>query len=249
MAQWDHGGGFSVDGSVRIEAADRAGRERLLRYCARPPFALDRLRELDPERLLYEGTKPGPGGNGPLLLTPLELLDRLAALVPPPRIHRHRYFGVRSRPTHLCARQSPPSRWQQRPRRPHPTRNPPPNRPIAALPATPGRCCWPASTKFSRSCVPPVAARCASSPSSPPPPPCATSSFDRDIPLQRTAHGLASPWIRVQATSEWFGPQDPAPKRRKAPRGSRLRHRPGSGICRSLRRPSSPAGPCRGSAP
>ena len=67
MAQWEHGGGFSVDGSVRIEAADRAGRERLLRYCARPPFALDRLRELDPERLLYESTKPGPGGNGPLL--------------------------------------------------------------------------------------------------------------------------------------------------------------------------------------
>jgi hypothetical protein len=94
MRQWQHGGGFSVDGSVRIEAADRAGRERLLRYCARPPFALDRLRELDPERLLYESTKPGPGGNGSLLLTPLELLDRLAALVPPPRIHRHRYFGV-----------------------------------------------------------------------------------------------------------------------------------------------------------
>ena len=43
------GGGFSVDGSVHIEAADRAGRERLLRYCARPPFALDRLRELDGE--------------------------------------------------------------------------------------------------------------------------------------------------------------------------------------------------------
>ena len=44
MAQWAHGGGFSVDGSVRIEAADRAGRERLLRYCARPPLALERLR-------------------------------------------------------------------------------------------------------------------------------------------------------------------------------------------------------------
>ncbi len=94
MAQWEHGGGFSVDASVRIEAADRAGCERLLRYCARPPLALDRLRELDPERLLYESNKPGPGGNGPLLLTPLELLDRLAALVPPPRVHRHRYFGV-----------------------------------------------------------------------------------------------------------------------------------------------------------
>ena len=38
MGQWQHGGGLSVVGSVRIEAADRAGRERLLRYCARPPF-------------------------------------------------------------------------------------------------------------------------------------------------------------------------------------------------------------------
>ena len=44
--------------------------------------------------LLYQSTKPGPGENGPLLLTPLELLDRLAARVPPPRVHRHRYFGV-----------------------------------------------------------------------------------------------------------------------------------------------------------
>jgi len=26
MGQWDHGGGFSVDASVRIEAADEAGR-------------------------------------------------------------------------------------------------------------------------------------------------------------------------------------------------------------------------------
>jgi hypothetical protein len=33
--------------------------------------------------------KPAPGGNGPLRLTPLQLLDRLAALV-----HRHRYFAV-----------------------------------------------------------------------------------------------------------------------------------------------------------
>ena len=29
-----------------------------------------------------------------LHLTPLELIDRIAALVPPPRTHRHRYLGV-----------------------------------------------------------------------------------------------------------------------------------------------------------
>ncbi len=29
-----------------------------------------------------------------LRLSPLELLERLAPLIPPPRIHRHRYHGV-----------------------------------------------------------------------------------------------------------------------------------------------------------
>ncbi len=28
------------------------------------------------------------------MLTPLELIERLAALIPPPRRHRHRYYGV-----------------------------------------------------------------------------------------------------------------------------------------------------------
>lgn len=31
-----------------------------------------------------------------LHLTPLELIDRIATLMPPPRTHRHRYFGVRA---------------------------------------------------------------------------------------------------------------------------------------------------------
>ena len=87
MAEWERGGCFSVDASVRIAAADHAGRERLLRFCARPPFSLDRLRELDPELLLDDRAKPRPGGTGPLRLMPLQELDRLAALVPPLRFH------------------------------------------------------------------------------------------------------------------------------------------------------------------
>ena len=94
MAAWDHGGGFSVDAEVRIEAQDREGLERLLRYCARPAFALEHLREINPDRLVYESPKPGPGGNVSVLLTPFQLLDRLAALIPPSRQHRHRYYGV-----------------------------------------------------------------------------------------------------------------------------------------------------------
>ena len=96
--------GFSVDTSVCIAAHDRAGLERLLRYCARPPFALARLRKAGSE-LVYRCAKQHsePGGNphgkrgakaDEITLTPLELIDRIAALVPPPRTHRHRYFGV-----------------------------------------------------------------------------------------------------------------------------------------------------------
>jgi hypothetical protein len=62
MEAWDHGGGFSRDASVHIEADDRKGLERLLRYCARPPFAADRLEELDPQRLIDRLPKPGPDG-------------------------------------------------------------------------------------------------------------------------------------------------------------------------------------------
>jgi len=39
---------------VRVEGADRPGLERLLRYCARPAFAVERLREIDAEHLVYE---------------------------------------------------------------------------------------------------------------------------------------------------------------------------------------------------
>jgi hypothetical protein len=35
-----------------------------------------------------------PGANGVVELAPLEFLDHLADLVPPPRKHRHRYHGV-----------------------------------------------------------------------------------------------------------------------------------------------------------
>ncbi len=96
MLAWQGSGGFSVDASVRIEGEDRAGIERLVRYCARPPFALERLHALDstpplesPEcRLLYRFPKPGINGRTELALTPLELLECLANFVPPPRVHR-----------------------------------------------------------------------------------------------------------------------------------------------------------------
>jgi Putative transposase len=94
MTGWHHGGGFSLDASARIEGADRPGLERLLRYCARPPFALERLEQLGDDQLVYRFPRPQPDGRTELSLTPLGLIERLAALIPPPRLHRHRYQGV-----------------------------------------------------------------------------------------------------------------------------------------------------------
>jgi hypothetical protein len=44
MLRWRGTGGSSHDGSVRVAAHDRAGLERPLLCCARPPWALHRLR-------------------------------------------------------------------------------------------------------------------------------------------------------------------------------------------------------------
>ena len=67
-----------------------------IRYCARPPFALDRLHLVDDrsDQILYILPKPDPAGRTALRLSALELLDRLAKILPPPRLHRHRYHGV-----------------------------------------------------------------------------------------------------------------------------------------------------------
>ena len=55
--------------------------KRLLRYCARPAFALQRLREIDAERLVYESVKPGAGGSVTLILSLYCLANGEAAIV------------------------------------------------------------------------------------------------------------------------------------------------------------------------
>jgi hypothetical protein len=86
--------GFNLHASVTIAADDDLGRERLMRYGARPPFALERLRRLPGGRLAYRIKKVRGGRAKHRVMTPLELLARLAALVPPPRYPLLRYHGV-----------------------------------------------------------------------------------------------------------------------------------------------------------
>jgi hypothetical protein len=81
MLTWQGTGGFSVDAAVRIHGSDRAGRERLIRYCARPPFALDRLRiDREPgarDRSAGAGDAE-PSGNGSTPRTPAPSAHALA---------------------------------------------------------------------------------------------------------------------------------------------------------------------------
>ena len=50
--------GFSVDTNLCMATQDRAGLERLLNYCARPPLALDRLRKAGSELISYPQQPP-----------------------------------------------------------------------------------------------------------------------------------------------------------------------------------------------
>jgi hypothetical protein len=89
-------GGFSLHAARTVEPHDRAGLERLCRYGLRAPFATDRF-TLDPDgRVRYHLPKPWPGPNGKteLVLEPVALLRRLAALIPAPYGNLIRYHGV-----------------------------------------------------------------------------------------------------------------------------------------------------------
>jgi len=86
--------GFSMHAATRIAADDRPGLERLIRYATRPPLAAGRLQIIDDEQLTFRLKTPWSDGTTHLLLSPLELLEKLAALVPPPRLNLIRYQGV-----------------------------------------------------------------------------------------------------------------------------------------------------------
>ncbi len=86
--------GFSLQAAVRIRKGDREGLERLARYVTRPSFSGERLELLPDGRVSYEFRRPRRDGSTHLVLRPLELMEKLAALVPPPRSHLLVYSGI-----------------------------------------------------------------------------------------------------------------------------------------------------------
>jgi hypothetical protein len=113
--------GFSLEAGAHVHAHDRQGLEHLLRYMLRPPLSLQRLQRRDDGRLQLELKRALYDGTRVVCFTPSQLLKRLAAIVPAPRVHSIRYFGVfapsskarprivsRGKERRRCSRKTPP---------------------------------------------------------------------------------------------------------------------------------------------
>ena len=85
--------GFSLDAKVKIEAWDKDGLERLVRYCARPPFKSENIR-IHNSLINYRFPKPSHDGRLFMTLDPLDFLERISHFIPYPRRHRRHYHGV-----------------------------------------------------------------------------------------------------------------------------------------------------------
>jgi len=93
-----------------IEAEQRAKLERLARYVSRPAVSVERLALTPQGRVRYRLKTPYRDGTTHILLEPLDFLARLAALVPPPRVHLTRFHGVFAPHAALRAAITPASR-------------------------------------------------------------------------------------------------------------------------------------------
>jgi hypothetical protein len=89
-----HVEGFDLHAAVVIDADDRDALERLCRYLSRPAIAQDHLELRDTGQVRVELRHPWSDGTTHLDFTPDELIARLAAFVPRPRVNLVLYHGV-----------------------------------------------------------------------------------------------------------------------------------------------------------
>ena len=100
--------GVSLHANTHTHQNNRQGLELLCRYGARGALSLARLSRREDGRLTYRMKRAAADGSTQLVLTPLELTRRLAALVPPPRVH----LGPLRRSVCPTRKAAPPCRAQ-----------------------------------------------------------------------------------------------------------------------------------------
>ena len=104
--------GFSLHANTAIPAHRRDQLEQLIRYTARGAVSLERLQKDANGDLVYTFTHPWSDGTTGITLSPLELLEKLAALVPLPHVHLVRYGGCLAPHSHLRGAIIPTPRQQ-----------------------------------------------------------------------------------------------------------------------------------------
>jgi hypothetical protein len=104
--------GFSLHAHTAIPAHRRDQLEQLIRYTARGAVSLERLQEDTNGDLVYTFTHPWADGTTGIRLAPVELLEKLAALVPLPHVHLVRYGGCLAPHSHLRGSVIPTPRQQ-----------------------------------------------------------------------------------------------------------------------------------------
>ena len=85
---------FNLHAWTTAGAGDFAARERLCRYILRPPISDDRLNVLPDGKFVLALKTPWRDGTVGIVLTAVQLVARLAALVPRPGQNLVRYHGV-----------------------------------------------------------------------------------------------------------------------------------------------------------
>ena len=84
--------GFSLHAAVAIRKYRRAQLERLISYTARPSVSTERMSLTKDGNIKYQLKKSWSNGITHVLLSPLELIEKLCSLVPLPNMHLVRYF-------------------------------------------------------------------------------------------------------------------------------------------------------------
>jgi len=87
-------GGFDLHANTSVRAKNRPKLERLCRYLLRPPVAEDRLSFAPDGSVLLRLKTPWRDGTSHIALQPVELLEKLAALIPRPYVNLIVYHGA-----------------------------------------------------------------------------------------------------------------------------------------------------------
>ena len=79
--------GFSLHAAVRCGADERQRLEQLCRYITRPALANERVQCNSAGQVVLKLKTAWRDGTTHIVMSPLEFMQRLAALVPRPRLH------------------------------------------------------------------------------------------------------------------------------------------------------------------